>query len=138
MIYKILNRKLQIEPHEFHKEKTEKKSVVDVISSWSTSGKWCATVCYKPGDRSWIRKWRDYGYTNGTYALSFVTQIFHNDWLVIAYRPERSISVILRTRTRSILNENYKEMREGWVNRVNGCRLPLRNNGEMNERFSLL
>ena len=79
------------------------------------------------GDKSWIRKWRDYSYSNGTYPLSFVAQIFHNYWLVIAYRPEGSISVIFRTRTSLILNENYIEMREGWVKRVNGCRLPLRN-----------
>ena len=31
MMYKTLSRKLQIEQHEFHKEK-EKKSVADVIS----------------------------------------------------------------------------------------------------------
>jgi hypothetical protein len=46
----------------------------------------------------------------GIYPLLFVTQIFHKDrfidWLVIAYRPERSISAIFRTRTSSMIYRN--------------------------------
>ena len=109
MIYKILNRKLQTEQHELHKKKAEMKPGSDVIKSCSTNSNRRTIVTNSVINHEWGND----GIMItpiGIYPLLFVTQIFHKnrfiDWLVIAYRPERSISAIFRTRTSSMIYGN--------------------------------
>jgi hypothetical protein len=73
---------------------------IDVCRPWIT--KWTNLISYFKLDGDVIKLT-----PIGIYPLLFVTQIFHKDrfidWLVIAYRPERSISAIFRTRTSSMI-----------------------------------
>jgi hypothetical protein len=59
MMYKTPNRKLKIEQHELHtKNRVLQEGKQFLIRLWYPS----RYSCYKPGDKSWMRKGLDYDY----------------------------------------------------------------------------